>query len=64
MVDIDTSYNYYIEIAEAVNAGKLEEASEILRKLNQLSLKKKYSASTRSPHVNYVSHQKHVKIPK
>lgn len=64
MIDIDISYNYYIEIAEAVNAGKFEEASEILRKLNQLSEKKKFSKIMRSPHTNHVSQQKHAKAPK
>lgn len=64
MVDIDTSYSYYIEIAEAINAGKLEEASEILRKLNRLSVKKKFSKPMRSPHKNHASQQSHVKILK
>lgn len=41
MVEFEVSSRYYIDIAEAFNAGQFEEATAILRELNQMVLQAK-----------------------
>ena len=41
MIEFETSSKYYINIAKAYNAGQFDKASEILKELNKISLKKK-----------------------
>lgn len=44
-MDIDSFYDDFMKIAEALNDGKSDEASEMLRTLNRLIAKKKAKES-------------------